>query len=71
MSGNVRFPTAAGVSPSTSRPAQLADLAEQLLRKVDRNSEAVFTTVVLRSPGGAYFRVRVDDAGALSTEPFS
>jgi hypothetical protein len=70
MSGSARFPTAPGVSPSTSRPAQLADLAEQLLRKVDRNSEAVFSTVVLKAPNGSHWRVKVSDAGVLSTEAF-
>ncbi len=67
MSG--RLPAqAVPFSPSQSREAQLADMQEQLRGKANRNSEEIFTTILLRAPGGAYFRVKVNDAGVLSTE---
>ena len=70
MSGTLRAPGVAGVSPSTSRPAQLADLSEQLLRKADVGGEPVFAAIILRAPNGAHFRVTVSNAGTLAVAPF-
>ncbi len=67
MSG--RLPaTSVPLSPSASRDGQIGELQEQLRGKANRNTEEIFTTIILRAPGGAYFRVKVNDAGAISTE---
>lgn len=71
MSGSsLRFPPSSQVSTTSSTGAQLADITEQLRRKADTNSEAVFAAIVLRAPNGAHFKVTVDNAGALHTVAF-
>jgi 5,10-methenyltetrahydromethanopterin hydrogenase len=44
----------------------LRQIGDALSRKADVTSEPVYTAVLLIAPGGATYRVTVDDAGALS-----
>ena len=68
MSGRLPVPSVP-LSPSASREAQLADMQEQLRGKANRGVEETFSTILLRAPGGGYFRLAVSDAGVLSTSP--
>jgi len=45
---------------------QMRQIADALSRKSDATLEPVYTAVLLIAPGGATYRVSVDDAGALS-----
>jgi hypothetical protein len=54
-------------SPTRPVEATLAALSAEMARKADRNTEEVFTAILLRAPGGAYWRVSVNDTGALVT----
>lgn len=45
---------------------QMRQIADALSRKADATLEPVYTAVLLIAPGGATFRVTVDDAGALA-----
>jgi hypothetical protein len=52
-----------------SVPDQLRQVADALSRKADATTEPVYAAVQLIAPGGAVFRLTVDDTGALSTAP--
>ena len=50
-----------------SLPDRMRQLADAISRKADVTSEPVYTSVVLIAPGGAAWRLAVDDTGAVST----
>jgi hypothetical protein len=52
-----------------SVPDQLRQIADALSRKANVTSEPVYSAVMLIAPGGAVFRLTVDDTGALATAP--
>jgi 5,10-methenyltetrahydromethanopterin hydrogenase len=45
---------------------QMRQLADAISRKADATLEPVYSSVQLIAPGGAVYRVSVDDDGALS-----
>jgi hypothetical protein len=67
MSGNRRPPQPYVPAVVGDTRAQLAALADAISRKADITSEPVYNAVLLMAPGGATWRVTVDDAGALHT----
>lgn len=50
-----------------SLPDQVRQIGEALSRKADQTLEPVYSAVLLIAPGGAVWRLSVDDAGALRT----
>jgi hypothetical protein len=70
MSGS-KYPAIPPLSPGGSVQQQLAQVTTELQQKANRNAEELFTSIVLRAPSGAHFRVTVSDAGALVVAPFT
>jgi len=58
-------PFPAGVSASPRD--QMRQLADALSKKADATLEPVYSAVLLIAPGGATWRLTVNDAGALGT----
>jgi len=58
-------PFPAGLSGSPAD--QMRQLADALSQKADVTLQPVYSAVLLIAPGGATWRVTVDDAGALET----
>ena len=52
--------------PRQSLDGKVEDIARELATKVERNTEPVFPSIILRSPNGTHWRVKVNDAGALA-----
>jgi hypothetical protein len=53
------------VKPAVSTPSPSMESA--VSRKTERGTTEVFSSIQLRSPSGAFWKLRVDDAGALYT----
>lgn len=63
-----RFPATSVTVPTTgSLESRVRVLADAVSRKADQTAEPMFSGVLLRAPGGAVWRVSVDDAGGLTT----
>jgi hypothetical protein len=63
-----RFPTTSFTAPTTgSLDARMRVVADAISRKADQTQEPMYAAVLLLAPGGAVWRVSVDDAGVLST----
>lgn len=60
---------AAPFIPAATAPLaqQVRQLADAMTRKADLTEEPIFSAVLLRAPGGATWRVTVDDTGALNS----
>lgn len=67
MSGNRRPPQPYIPTVAGDTRAQIAALADAIGRKADFTSEPVYSAVQLIAPGGAVWRLTVDDAGAVHT----
>lgn len=64
-----RFPPASVTVPTTgSLEARVRVLADALSRKADQTAEPMFAGVLLQAPGGAVWRVSIDDTGSVQTE---
>jgi hypothetical protein len=46
-------------------------LAEAVSQKADQTAQPMFSAVLLQAPGGAVWKVTVDDTGALQTSVVS
>jgi len=46
---------------------QMRRIADALSRKADATTEPTYAAVLLLAPGGATYRLTVDDTGALAT----
>jgi hypothetical protein len=56
------------VVPTTgSLEARVRVLASVVSGKADKTTQPMFNTVLLQAPGGAVWRVSVDDTGTLQT----
>lgn len=67
MATSPRFPQPSFTLPTTGTIEQrLRIIAEAISRKADVTLEPVYSAILLVAPGGAVYRVGVDDAGALS-----
>jgi len=56
------------VVPTTgSLESRVRVLADVVSRKADQTAQPMFNSVLLQAPGGAVWRVSVDDSGALQT----
>ena len=63
-----RFPATSVTVPTTgSLESRVRVLADIVSRKADETAQPMFNSVLLQAPGGAVWRVSVDDAGALQT----
>ena len=62
----VRPPAPFSAQLSGNLQDQVRQVADALSRKADATSEPVYSAVMLIAPGGATYRVSVDDAGVLS-----
>jgi hypothetical protein len=62
-----RLPVSSFTAPTTGTLEQrLRIIAEAINRKADQTQEPVYSAVLLLAPGGATWRVSVNDAGVLS-----
>jgi hypothetical protein len=60
-------PPAPFVAPASGPIDQrLAQLATAISKKADVTTQPVYNSVILMAPGGAAWRLAVDDAGALA-----
>lgn len=65
---SARYPVTSFTPPTTgSMEARVRVLAEAVSRKADQTAEPMYAAVLLQAPGGAVWRVSVDDSGALQT----
>jgi hypothetical protein len=63
------FPTPPRTIVPTAGPleARVRVLAQVVSNKADKTAQPMFNAVLLQAPGGAVWRVSVDDTGALQT----
>lgn len=62
-----RFPQPSFTPPTTGTLEQrVRIIGEALSRKADQTLEPVYSAVLLVAPGGATYRLSVDDAGTVS-----
>jgi len=63
-----RFPVPTFTPPTSGTVEQrIRVLADALSRKADQTLEPVYSAVLLMAPGGAVYRLSVDDTGLLTT----
>jgi hypothetical protein len=60
-------PTTATIPTGGSLESRVRVLAEIVSKKADQTAIPMFSAVMLQAPGGAVWRVTVDDAGGLTT----
>jgi len=63
----VRPPAPFSAQLSGNLQDQVRQVADALSRKADQTLEPVYNAVLLMAPGGAVYRVTVDDTGLLTT----
>ena len=56
-----------GFQQRGSVPEMLAGISRDLARKIDRDTEPSFPSILLRAPDGSTWRLAVGNDGALST----
>ena len=63
-----RFPVPGFTPPqSGSLEQRVRIIGEAISQKADKNLEPAYNAILLRAPGGASWRVSVDDLGVLQT----
>jgi len=60
-------PTPVRIPLTGSLESRVRTLADAVSRKADSTAQPMFSAVLLQAPGGAVWKVTVDDAGALQT----
>jgi hypothetical protein len=62
------FAPARTIIPTTgSLESRVRVLTDAVSKKADQTAQPMFNSVLLQAPGGAVWRVSVDDTGALQT----